>query len=32
METIKVIIEKTKDMYAAYAENTKGISAGGDTV
>ncbi|MEI6050426.1 MAG: type II toxin-antitoxin system HicB family antitoxin [Bacteroidota bacterium] len=32
METIKVIIEKTKDMYSAYAENTKGIYAGGDTV
>ena len=32
METIKVIIIKTKDMYFAYAENTKGIYAGGDTV
>jgi predicted RNase H-like HicB family nuclease len=32
METIKIIIEKTKDMYSAYAENTKGIYAGGDTV
>jgi predicted RNase H-like HicB family nuclease len=32
METIKVIIEKTKDMYSAYAENTKGIYAGGETV
>jgi len=32
METIKVIIEKTKDMYSAYAVNTAGIYAGGDTV
>ena len=32
METIKVIIEKTKDMYSAYSENTPGIYAGGDTV
>ena len=32
METIKIVIEKTKDMYSAYAENTKGIYAGGDTV
>jgi predicted RNase H-like HicB family nuclease len=32
MDAVKVIIEKTKDMYTAYAENTKGIYAGGDTV
>jgi predicted RNase H-like HicB family nuclease len=32
METIKIIIEKTKDMYSAYAENAKGIYAGGNTV
>lgn len=32
METIKVIIEKTKDMYTAYAENVSGIYAGGDSV
>ena len=25
METIRVVIEKTKAMYSAYAENTKGI-------
>jgi len=32
METIKVIIEKTKDMYSAYAENARGIYAGGESV
>ena len=32
METIKIIIEKTKDMYTAYSDNTRGIYAGGDTV
>lgn len=29
---IKIIIEKTKDFYSAYAENVKGIYAGGETV
>jgi hypothetical protein len=32
METIKIIIEKTKDFYSAYADNARGIYAGGDTV
>lgn len=32
MKAIKVIIEKTKDMYTAYAENLKGIYGGGDTI
>jgi len=32
METIKVVIEKTKDMYSAYSVNVAGIYAGGDTV
>ncbi len=32
MKAIKVIIEKTKDMYTAYAENAKGIYGGGDTI
>jgi predicted RNase H-like HicB family nuclease len=32
MKAIKVIIEKTKDMYTAYAENIQGIYSGGDTI
>ena len=32
MKLIKVIIEKTKDMYSSYAENVPGIYGGGDTV
>ena len=32
MKPIKVIIEKTKDMYSSYAENVPGIYGGGDTV
>ncbi len=32
MKTIKIIIEKTKDQYTAYAENVEGIYGGGDTV
>jgi len=32
METVKIIIEKTADMFSAYAENVEGIYAGGDTV
>lgn len=29
---IKIIIEKSKDMYSAYAENVAGVYGGGDTV
>lgn len=32
MKIIKVIIEKTKNMYSSYAENVHGIYGGGDTV
>ncbi len=32
MKTIKIIIEKTEDMFSAFAENVEGIYAGGDTV
>jgi predicted RNase H-like HicB family nuclease len=32
MKTVKIIIEKSKDMYSAYAENIEGIYGGGDTV
>ncbi len=32
MKIIKVIIEKTKDMYSSYAEHVPGIYGGGDTV
>jgi predicted RNase H-like HicB family nuclease len=32
MQTVKVIIEKSKDMYSSYADNIKGIYGGGDTV
>jgi predicted RNase H-like HicB family nuclease len=32
MKLIKVIIEKTKNMYSSYAENVPGIYGGGDTV
>jgi predicted RNase H-like HicB family nuclease len=32
MKQVKVIIEKTKDMYSSYAENVPGIYGGGDTV
>jgi predicted RNase H-like HicB family nuclease len=32
MKQIKIIIEKTADMYSAYAENVEGIYAGGDTI
>ena len=28
----KLIIEKTKDLYSAYAENMKGIYGGGNTI
>jgi hypothetical protein len=32
MKSIKIIIEKTKDMYNAYAVNAEGIYGGGDTI
>lgn len=32
MKTIKIIIEKSADMYSSYAENVEGIYGGGDTV
>ena len=32
MKNIKIIIEKTKDMYTAYAENAEGIYGGGNTI
>jgi len=32
MKTIKIIIEKTKDNYSAYAQNVEGIYGGGETV
>jgi predicted RNase H-like HicB family nuclease len=32
MITIKIIIEKTKDMYSAYADNMEGIYGGGNTI
>jgi predicted RNase H-like HicB family nuclease len=32
MKIIKVIIEKTKNMYSSYAENVRGIYGGGDTM
>ncbi|WP_312090117.1 type II toxin-antitoxin system HicB family antitoxin [Chryseobacterium sp.] len=31
MKTIKIAIEKTPDMYSAYAENVEGIYGGGNT-
>ena len=32
MKKLTIIIEKTKDLYTAYAENMKGIYGGGNTV
>jgi hypothetical protein len=32
MKPIKIIIEKTKDMYKAFAENAEGIYGGGSTI
>jgi predicted RNase H-like HicB family nuclease len=32
MITITIIIEKTKDMYSAYADNMEGIYGGGNTI
>ncbi len=31
MKQIKIVIEKSKDHYSAYAENVEGIYGGGDT-
>ena len=32
MKTVKIIIEKTKNMYSSYAENVEGVYGGGNTV
>lgn len=32
MKQLKIIIERSKDLYSAYAENAEGIYGGGDTV
>jgi predicted RNase H-like HicB family nuclease len=32
MKQLTIIIEKTKDMYSAYAENMEGIYGGGKTI
>ena len=32
MKQIKIIIERSKDLYSAYAENVEGVYGGGDTV
>jgi predicted RNase H-like HicB family nuclease len=32
MKAIKIIIEKTEDLFSAYASNVEGIYAGGETV
>ena len=32
MKEIKIIIEKTKDIYTAYAQNAEGIYGGGVTI
>jgi predicted RNase H-like HicB family nuclease len=32
MTSIKIIIERTKNLYSAYAENVEGIYGGGSTV
>lgn len=32
MEQIRIIIERSPDLYSAYAENVEGIYGGGDTV
>ena len=32
MKTIKIVIERSKDIFSAYAENVEGIYGGGDTV
>ena len=32
MKKLTIIIEETKDMYSAYAENMEGIYGGGNTI
>lgn len=32
MKTLKIVIERSTDMFSAYADNAKGIYGGGDTV
>ncbi len=32
MKTVKIIIERSKDMFSSYAENVEGIYGGGNTV
>ena len=32
MKTLKIVIEKTKDHYSAYAENIEGVYGAGETV
>jgi hypothetical protein len=32
MKKLKIIIEKTKDLYSAYADNMEGIYGGGNTI
>jgi predicted RNase H-like HicB family nuclease len=32
MKQLTIVIEKTKDMYSAYAENMEGIYGGGKTI
>ncbi len=32
MKTLKIFLERSDDMFSAYAENAKGIYGGGDTV
>ena len=32
MKKLTIIIEKTKDLYSAYAENMEGIYGGGNTI
>lgn len=32
MKTLRIVIERSADMFSAYAENAKGIYGGGDTV
>lgn len=31
MKTVKIIIERSADMYSSYAENVEGVYGGGDT-
>lgn len=32
MKTLKIVIERSEDLFSAYAENAEGIYGGGDTV